>query len=190
MTSLSRYIDDINSLASQLQKLLKVIRHSDPSAEELKHLLHEKYQDHLSSIAREAKERFSWEEFCKFLRSQTTPDRSDVLGENSAVIQKKLISDFEKRFVARQVLNEFSPPDPEEIRRQRELRRRRKEYRARQAEAEKQFSKEQIIEMVQTTRKQRQARSELQSLIQAIRKIDPQKIESKISQSIKPEDLS
>ena len=189
MTSLSKYLQDINSLASQLQKLLKVIRHSDPSAEELKHLLHDKYQNHLSTVARQIKERFLWEDFRDFLLSQSGIDDSIELGENSSVIRNKLISDFEKQFVAKQILNEFSPPDPEIIRRQREERKRRKELKARQAAAaEKQFSKENIIEMVQTTQKQRQARSELKSLIEAIRKIDPEKIENKISQSIKTDD--
>jgi hypothetical protein len=188
MASLSFYKGDINSLASQLQKLLKVIRHSDPSAEEMKRLLHEKYQGHLESVAKQAKEQFLWVEFRKFLMSFINPENTDILIENATAIRKKLVNDFEKQFVAKQVLNELAAPDPDDIRRQRELRKRRKAYLARQAEAEKPYSKEEIMDMVQTTRKQYQAKSELQNLISAIRRMDPQKIENKISQSIKPKD--
>ncbi len=191
MTSLSKYKRDIDSLASQLHKLLKVIRHSDPSAEELKHLLHEKYQSHLTSIAHKVKERYLWEDFREYLVSQTDSKSSDVNGENSAAIRKKLIADFEKQFIARQVLSEFSAPDPKEIRRQREIRKRKKEEaQARKAASEKKYSKSAILEMVQATQKKRQARTELKSLIDAIRKIDPQKIETKISQSLKSKDLT
>lgn len=188
MASLNQYKDDINSLTSQLQKLLKVIRHSDPSAEEMKHLLHKKYQNHLSAVARKAKERFLWTDFRNFLVSQVNPEVQSIPGEHSAAIRKKLIGDFEKQFIDRQVLNEFTPPDPQEIKQQRELRKRRKAYLARQAEAEKPYSKDEIMEMVTKTRQQRQARNELQGLIEAIRKMDPEKIENTITQSIKPKD--
>jgi len=191
MTSLSKYNRDIDSLASKLHKLLKVIRHSDPSAEELKHLLHEKYQNQLTSIARKVKERYLWEDFREYIVSQIESDSSALNGENSAAIRKKLISDFEKQFIARQVLSEFSAPDPKEIRRRREAReRRRKEAEARMAASEKKYSKSAILEMVQTTRQQRQARTKLKGLIDAIRKADPQKIETKISQSLKSKDLT
>jgi len=186
MTSLSILKNDITSLASQLQKLLKVIRHSDPTAEEMKHLLHDKYQHHLSTVAGQAKQQFLWDEFRKYLQDLIRPENIDISAENAAAIRRKLISDFENQFIARQILNEFSPPDPKEIRRQQEIRKRRKAYLARKAEAEKSYTKEEIMEMVQTTRQQRQARSELKNLIEAIRKLDPQKIENKINQFIKP----
>ncbi|MBU2647437.1 hypothetical protein KKI24_22210 [bacterium] len=188
MTSLSQYKADINSLASQLQKLLKVIRHSDPSANELKYLLHDKYQNHLTSIAREIKERFLWDDFREYLLSQTDPNQSEIPDESQTVIRRKLIKDFEKQFIARQVLPELDPPDPEEIRRKRLARKKRKIIKANQATTEKQYSKEKIMEMVQATQKKRRARFELQSLIEAIRKIDPRKIETKISQSINSKD--
>lgn len=188
MTSLSIYKNDIESLAAQLQKLLKVIRHSDPSADELKHQLHRKYQNHLSRIASQVKERFLWEDFRGFLVAEVKTAIGEGAGENRSAIQKKLISDFEKQFIERPVLHEFSPPDPIEIQRRRELRRKRKAYLERQSKAQNQFSKHEILEMVQTTRQQHQARSKLQSLISAIRKIDPVKIETKINQSIKPKD--
>lgn len=188
MATLSLYKDDLTSLASQLQKLLKVIRHSDPSAVEMKHLLHDKYQDQLSSVAKQAKQEFPWDEFRKYLQSLVSPEQIDINTEYVAAIRTKLINDFEKQFVAKQVLDELTPPDPKEIRRQQEIRKRRKAYLARKAEAENSYTKEQIMEMVQITRQQRQARSELQSLIDAIRKMDPQKIENRLTQSIKQKD--
>jgi len=184
MTSLSKYQDDINSLASQLHKLLKVIRHSDPSANELKHLLYDKYQKHLISIARQVKEYYLWDDFRDYLLSQTDLNGSYTYADSQQVIKNKLINDFEKEFIAKQVLAEFSSPDPEEIRRQREIRKRKKAIKANRAQAQEQYSKEKIMEMVQATQKQRQGRSDLQILIEAIRKINPQEIENKISQSL------
>ncbi|NQU65498.1 MAG: hypothetical protein HQ517_14610 [SAR324 cluster bacterium] len=187
MTSLSKYQDDINSLSSQLQKLLKVIRHPDPSADALKHLLYDKYQKHLATIARQIKGRFHWCDFHQYLLLQTDPNESFTESESQEVIRKKLINDFEKEFIGKQVLTEFTSPDPTEIRLQREFRKKSKVHKANLAAAEAQYSKESIMEMVQTKQQQRQAHSDLQSLIEAIKKIDPHKLEQKISQSLKPQ---
>lgn len=187
MTSLSKYRDDIYSLTSQLQKLLKVIRHPDPSASALKHLLYDKYQTHLITIARQIKGQYLWDDFRDFLLSQIHPNDTSTIGESQEVVRKKLINDFEKEFVAKPVLAEFTSPDPMEIRRQRESRQRKKALKANRASVEEQYSKEKIMEMVQVKQQQRQAHSELQSLIEAIRKIDPQKIEKKIKQSLNSE---
>ncbi len=184
MTSLTKYRGDINSLASQLHKLLKVIRHSDPSASELKHLLYDKYRKHLVTIAQQVKEHYQWDDFRDYLLSQTDLNGSQPFDDSEQVIKNKLINDFEKEFVAKHVLAEFSSPDPEIIRQQREIRKRRKAIKANRVLAEERYSKEKIMEMVQAKQKQRQGRSNLQNLIEAIRKIDPQKIENKISQSI------
>jgi len=184
MTSLAKYRGDINSLASQLHKLLKVIRHSDPSASELKHLLYDKYRKHLVTTAKQVKEHYQWDDFRDYLLSQADLNGSQPFDDSEQVIKKKLVNDFEKEFVAKHVLAEFSSPDPEEIRRQREIRKREKAIKANRVQTEEPFTKEKIMDMVQAKQKQRQGRSNLQSLIAAIRKIDPQKIEIKISQSI------
>jgi len=179
---------DILSLMAQLQKLLKVIHHSDPTAEELKHVLYQKYRSHLASSAARLRRRFHWNEFQRFFTMVTTDTDGLFSLESRDIIVRKLLKDFEAEFVNRLQLNELKPPDPKELKRQIRSRQILKEVRAmRSAEAEKPYDREMIMDMVQATQRRRKARSDLQKIVAAFKKVDPEKLEIKINQSLKPD---
>ena len=72
------YESDIISLASQLEKLMKVINHSDPSAKELKHQLHRKYQQNVAAVADQIKGRFQWDEIKKSIHALFKDEILDI----------------------------------------------------------------------------------------------------------------
>ncbi len=60
MGEIARYHSEVDSLALQLEKLLKVINHSDPSAEKMKHVLYKKYKSNLTHLAHDIKQNLSF----------------------------------------------------------------------------------------------------------------------------------
>ncbi|MCP4757494.1 MAG: hypothetical protein GY866_42080 [Proteobacteria bacterium] len=206
MKTIAEYREDIHSLAAQLEKLLKVIRHSDPSAEELKHLLHQKYHRNLTVLAKNLKARFLWDDLRNYILNLKRDKDLKISGDNKETILKKLLKDFEGEFVSKQVLMEFSAPDPRIIQKRVEARRRLKEEKERREREEQErrereekakhqastteYSKESIMDMVQTTQKQRNARANLQKMIDAINRLDPQKLETRINQLAKVREKS
>lgn len=178
-----RYQNDINNLASQLEKLLKVINHSDPSAEKMKHVLYNKYKTQLDTIADNIKRSTSWTEFYTFLLSQKKENNLPVAKENEQLILKKLIKDFEDLFIERHQLSELSPPEPTDVRQKERIKRIRKQIRTNRKAKAKIYPKDDIIEMVQMKNKEKQGKKSLDKLIKAINKVDPNKIDKHLNHS-------
>ena len=166
------YESDIISLASQLEKLMKVINHSDPSAKELKHQLHRKYQQNVAAVADQIKGRFQWDEIKKSIHALFKDEILDIDdGIIRSKILNKLLKDFEGEFISTPDWQEFSEPDPAQLK-QRVQHRKNKKAQRQQNDA-----------AVTLSYRQRHAKSELQKVIDAINRLDPTKLEKKIAKS-------
>jgi len=181
MRYLINYEEEILSLAGQLGKLLKVIRHSDPSAEELKHLLYKKYQQRLADLVKKTKTQFEWIEFRDFVNDLLKNNKFSGFDDNNNVILNKLLKDFENKFVEKQVLTEFTPPDPEHIRKIIKSRQKNKSLSKNRPEETINYQTDDIMEMIEYTQKRRQAKASLEKLVNAVKKLNPQSLEQKIN---------
>jgi|APSaa5957512622_1039677.scaffolds.fasta_scaffold70341_1 hypothetical protein len=176
-TEMDSYQSDIVSLVAQLEKLMKVINHSDPSAKELKHLLYQKYQQNVTIVAERIKGRYLWEDIKKSIYGLFN---DEVLEFEDGIVRdkilKKLLKDFEEEFVSTPNWQEFSEPDPIQLKqriRNRQLKKSRKQDQQNEAS-------------VKLSYRQRHAKGELQKVIDAINRIDPKKLEKKISKITRP----
>lgn len=183
MGDLSQYHTQIDALAGQLDKLLKVINHSDPSAAQLKHVLYDKYKSQVTHIAKSIKGHISWSVFYSYLTGLMDSGSLTIPPENRVVIVKKLIRDFEDVFVVRHQLNEFSEPDPVDLHQQNRLKKIRKQIRNNRKKKEPVVDHRDLYEMMQQKHQQKAAKKNLDRLIKAMNKINPQEIEEKINHS-------
>lgn len=180
MNEINDFRNDLLTLSGILEKLLKVIRHSDPTAKSKQHLLYKKYQQKLQVITRRLKVSVSWETLQQTIKTLPTNSEFTVEKESTEVVLRKLLNDFEKEYVSKPVFQEFTaskgngkpgkrkptrpkqmkpspPPAPKEV-----------------------YTEESLGEMVRLTRKQLHARGELRKLVDAINRIGPENIEEKI----------
>jgi patatin-like phospholipase/acyl hydrolase len=175
--------DDVLNLVAQLQKLLKVINHSDPTAQELKHTLYRKYRRQLANSAERFKRRYHWNEF-QHLLTKIIADPSDpATMESRNMINQKLLNDFEQQFIVRPAFSEFNPPDPDEVKERIRARQFRQQIKAQQeAAANKCYNREDIMNMARDSQQKRQASHNLQKIIAACKKIDLRKLEDSLQQ--------
>lgn len=183
MSELSQFHASIETLAIQLDKLLKVINHSDPSADHMKHLLYEKYKAKITEIAQLVKQQISWAVFYEYLIGLQKKGSLSIPPENQTVIIKKLIRDFEDIFVVKHKLFEFEEPEPVDIRQQNRLRKIRKQIRSNRKIKEPEVNHGDLYEMMQQKHQQKAAKRNLDRLVKAMNKINPQEIEEKVNPS-------
>ncbi len=176
------YHEAIHSLANQLEKLLKVISHSDPSADRMKHVLYDKYKENLSNLAEELKAVFSWSALLEYLNRLKKLESLLVSPDQRETIVNKLIKDFEGEFVLKHELSEFSTPNPVNSRQKERLRRIRKQIRNNRKSNEQIQVQNSLFEMVQFKNQQKAAKSSLTKLVKALNKINPQKLEAQVNQ--------
>ena len=113
--SLSQSRDQVISLALQLSKLLKVIRHSDPTAQSKTELLFKKYKENLAQVAKIYTNKMPWFEFQKMIQLlMDHPDLTLEKEEKSAIVTR-LLKDFEEFFVHKPTLTEFEKPDVKSV---------------------------------------------------------------------------
>lgn len=196
MSIAESHFEEITALIQQLDKLLKVMRHSDPSAEGKRMLLYEKYQQQMSFLAKELKNNYSWSEVKGYLTTDLFKSPSFIEEEILKIISGKLIKDFEKLFFLKPVLKEFSQPSPELKKEQKKptvtIRRYKRivpvfqedENQEKEGMDEERYTREDIMEMAQKSHKKRQAFSELRLLVDAIKRVGPESIETKIIQEV------
>ncbi len=172
MGDLTRFHSDIDTLATLLEKLLKVINHSDPSAKNMKVVLYDKYKARLSTLAEEIKEIFSWSVFYSYLNELFSNNSLSINEDSTETVVKKLIKDFENEFVVRHELSELSPPDPVDTRQRERIRRIRNQIRKNRRTQSNAPIGVDIIEMMQQKVQQKTAKSSLDKLVKAFSKID------------------
>lgn len=180
MKKIAKFQLDIELLSNQLDKLLKVMNHSDPSAAEIKQLLYKKYQRNMLVLSKRIRQEFTWDVFKDYLTNLAHEIDINNDNDNKEVISKKLLKDFEGEFIIKHVLTEFSPPDASSVERKVKERESRKEANEKKQKKPKKYDRESILDMVKMTSRQRKARSQLQKIIDAINRLDPQKLEKKI----------
>jgi hypothetical protein len=178
MSQLNHYRPRINILAGQLGKLLKVINHSDPSADTVKHLLYDKYKQSLSDLVEEIKTDTSWSSFHFFLADLFKSDISNVEEEIKEIVTRKLMRDFESAFITRHKLSEFSAPEPGDQVQKERIRAIRKQIRNNRKQQEKIIPMMDLREMVQTKNQEKKGKSSLDKLVQVFNKIDPSNFEN------------
>lgn len=175
MSTLSHFHPKIEALAFQLEKLLKVINHSDPSAEQIKHQLYEKYKRNLSLLISELKTSTSWFEVNRYLDSLRATDILTIEEETREIVVNKLIKDFEDAFIVRHQLSELTPPDPVDSYQQRRLKRIRKQIRTNRQRHTSPLKTTDLGDMIMLKNQQKTAKQNLDRLIKAFNKIDLQK---------------
>lgn len=172
MSGLSRFYTEIDALAAILEKLLKVINHSDPSAKNMKVVLYDKYKARLSELAGEIKDTASWSAFYAYLTEMFSEDSLSIGEESRAVVEKKLMKDFENEFIIKHELSEFSAPDPVDTKQRDRLRNIRKQIRNNRKHQNNSFNSHDFVDMLQHKVKQKTAKSSLDKLVKAFNKID------------------
>ena len=177
MSHLKRYSQKIDLLATQLEKLLKVINHSDPSAENVKHVLYDKYKLTLSDLAEEIKSNTTWSTFNLFLTDHLHSDLH-IDGDAREIVSRKLIKDFENEFITRHELSEFAKPDPgKQVQRER-IRQIRKQIRTNRKQQKKAYPGYDVTDMLKTKNQEKQGKSSLDKLVKIFSKIDPARFEN------------
>ncbi len=110
MDEILKYKKQFIYLALQLEKILKVMKHSDPTAKNKKLILYEKYKKNLADLSKILEKEFLWQDVHKMIeklqKDSVFPVAEDVL----QLITDKLLHDFEKEFIKKPELTEFSEP--------------------------------------------------------------------------------
>ncbi len=177
------YFDAVVSLALQLEKLLKVINHSDPTAESKKRLLYHKYLQNVEQFAGVLGERYLWQDIRNFVR-EASRRKIPVSNEVRELIFNKILKDLENELVVKPPLQEFTGE-------KRTLRQRRAKKGGRQKAPErreansKHYTRESIMELVQLTQRQVLARANLREIVAKMRELNPERIDRKIQQYIR-----
>jgi len=166
------------TFANQLGKLLKVIHHSDPSAEAMKKPLYKKYQQALDEFFEMNQDMVPWAEMKRLVQGLRTLDEFTLDREIGSVVLKKLTQDLQDKYTEPLELNEFTavPPRP-------------------RPKAQRQKSvvtppkptgpdPELLIQMAQLDQRQQQAANSLKGMIDAINRLDPSFLEKKILSSV------
>lgn len=177
MTDIKIFHDDICSLVALLEKLLKVINHSDPSANRMKLVLFDKYKKKITSVAGEIKMSFSWEILNRYLERSDKNGTFAISPENRTVILNRLRRDFEEEFYTKQVLDEFTQEEPVRDPQQDRIRKIRKQIKKNRKIQSKPFVEEDFSEMIRFRNNQREARRSLDKLVRALNKIKPIDVE-------------
>jgi len=172
MSELRQYQQEIEALATQLEKLLKVINHSDPSAEKMKYVLYEKYKLKLADLAREIKVTISWTALNHYLEKLTSSSSFPVDEDSREVVINKLVKDFEGEFIVRHELSEFSAPDPVDERQKHRIRRIRQQIRINRLKKTNNFKADDIVDMYHLKFQQKTAKKSLDKLVKAFSKIE------------------
>lgn len=186
------YHTEIVYLSNLLEKLLKVIRHSDPTADQRKKVLYRKYKTLMERLSLKLRNSKSWEEIRYYLMQLQSDPNIGSDEETRKIVIEKLLKDLEEKFYVRPKLTEFAPPSsskinpkPKSIHRPTPPRQSSPEEEEEDdldtLEPQKSFTKEDLMEMAVSAQQKQQARQDLGRLVEAIRnKIDPEKLEKKI----------
>lgn len=185
MKNLINYHSDIHTLATQLEKLMKVINHSDPTAERMKHLLYEKYKEQMTATATCLKPLFSWSALLDYLVRLKQSDSFLIASEHKEKIMNKLIKDFEAEFISKHKLAEFAAPDPVDLKQKKRLQRIRKQIRNNRKPKEHTHMQHSVFEMMQYKNQQKTAKSSLDKLVRAFNRIDPQELDQQAAKKNK-----
>ena len=173
----------VELLAMQLEKLLKVINHSDPTAASKKVLLYNKYQENLELLVNNLKIDYSWPELQSLIKEQPGII-AKIEPENRTVVIQKITKDLEKYFIEEHVLSEFSTPAPSK----KKIKKTAVKNKAPVIDKyKKHYTKESILDMVQMTHKQVAARGILKQVIAKFNQMNPDRFESKINDFLQKE---
>lgn len=179
------YFEEINYLAHILEKLSKVINHSDPTAENKKKELFSKYKHRVQELGRYLKINFHWEEVKRNI--MTSYQKLMISQDLQSVILKKILSDLEQEFIEKHILEEFEKPSQRPQRRKKSVIKKASTKRdiPEIKPEDRIYTKDSLLEMVKLTSRQRDARSKLQNLVDKINELNPDKIEDRIIQYLK-----
>lgn len=184
MQEFQNYLQEINTIAHTLEKLSKVINHSDPTADVKKRELFAKYKQRVQELGRYLKNNFHWDEVKK--RIMENQGEFTISKELRGTIVKKILSDLEEAFVEKHVLTEFEKPSLQPRRKKNKKRPPTPKRDIPEIKAEDRvFTRDSLMEMVKLTSKQREARSKLQNLIDKINDLGPKKMEDRIKKYLK-----
>jgi len=166
------------TFANQLGKLLKVIHHSDPSAEAMKKPLYKKYQQALDEFFEMNQDMVPWGEMQRLVAGLRTMKEFTLDREIGSVVLRKLSKDLQEKYTEPHELTEFSKPTSVPTR---------KAQRPKAAPIRSTTpgpTPELLIQMAQLDKRQQQAANSLKGMIDAINRLDPLFLEKKILSSV------
>lgn len=172
MAELSHFQPDIESLAQQLEKLLKVINHSDPSAEKIKHALYEKYKKHLSIFIIDIKQNASWPEINRFLGFVFETNSVSISLDFRETIKNKLAKDIEESFITRHRLSELTPQEKINHNQRERLKKIRKQIRNNRKNRAASLPVDDLADMLHYKHQTKTAKQNLDKLVKAFSKIE------------------
>ena len=189
MQDLTPYQKSFIVLAQQLEKLLKVIKHSDPTAKVMQKTLYSKYLSNVEQLARLLRGSYLWQDIRDYIESLQGNQGFPVDRDVQEIILKKLTSDLENQLTIKPEFSEFSPVAKPRTRRKS------KKIKAKNLPLKEMprskdppiYTRENLMEMVHLSQQQRKARADLRMIIERINQLDPERIEIKINQHIKNE---
>lgn len=184
MQNSTSYLEEIRSLAHILEKLSKVVKHSDPTAEAKKKELFSKYKFRVQELGRYLKNNVSWDVVKKEIHQ--FHQEISLSKELHVTIIKKILTDLEAAFIEKHKLTEFEKPSPVRKRKKRKKPIPSKKRDVPEIKREDRvFTRDSLMEMVKLTSKQRDARQRLQALVNKINTLNPDKFEQQIKKYLK-----
>ena len=184
MNGLDIYLDAVVSLAQQLEKLLKVINHSDPTADSKKKLLHAKYQQNIKRFSAIIKEQHTWKEIHDYIQ-RLSKQKLPLADGVKEVIIRKILNDLESEFITKHELTEFSSTERKFQRKRTKKSRNKPTPEPSVPQEPSRYTKESILELVQMTQKQVIARANLREFITKINDLNPDRFDDKIQNYIR-----
>ncbi|MCP4297478.1 MAG: hypothetical protein GY786_17905 [Proteobacteria bacterium] len=181
MTRFEDYKNDLFSLASSLDKLYKVIQHPDPSAKLKQQVLYKKYLDRVQSMGEQIKSALSWRELTEVINGLPIEQGLTASLDTQRIITKRLIKDFEPFYIVQQNLEELVQSPLRKGPQKRTVVKRRRSAFSSPPPSQK-YTEESLKELVHYTKQQHQAKKKLQKLVEAIKKVGPDKLEKKINE--------
>lgn len=183
-SSLSQPKEQLISLALQLSKLLKVIRHSDPTAKSKQELLFNKYKENLAQVAKLYCNQMPWSEFQKLIQLFLDQPDLSLEKEEKNIIVRRLIKDFESFFFKKPVLKEFDKPI-DKLKSPYTQKQRSVGSQSSKKEKKVIYTRENIREMLIKTEQRRSAAADLKKIINKLNKLGPEILERKIAEALK-----
>lgn len=180
MNQTKHYKKDLFSLASALDKLYKVIKHPDPSAKLKQQVLYKKYMDKVQTMGIQLKSVLSWRELTESIEALPVKEGLSASLETQRIIVKRLIKDFEPFYIIQQNLEELKVSSVRKGPKKRTtVTRRKSTYQA--PPATQKYTEDSLRELIHYTKRQYQAKKNLLKLVEAIKKIGPDKLEKRIN---------
>ncbi|MGK0289585.1 MAG: hypothetical protein ACI86H_001030 [bacterium] len=164
-----------------LEKLRKILKHSDPSAEVKKKVVWEKYLTQMTSLVETIKRSgITWVVLEKEVIKTIQADHLRVHPDAQPIIRNRVLKDLNERLFPKVDLPDFSS-EPKRKKIIPSVKKKKVSLRdTREDQYKKDYSKNDLMDMVKKAQNQRKARQELSVFIKNVKTFGTKRLESKI----------